>query len=433
MNQSNRRSGTSAPRSSRLLVGAIAAIAIVVGSLIPAPAAQAASQFVTPVSGRVADIVRGCPAGARPTHTGVDINQNANANVYSTAAGKVTTAVNSNATTGYGSQVVITHANGYTTRYAHLVYGTVKLKVGATVAQGALLGKVGSTGNSTGAHLHFELLRNGVNLTNTYFSCGQRNVTALTPLTPRPSTSVNADISGDAKADLIALSSAGRMSVYNGNGKGGWATVTLGAGWGTTRAIVHGDFNGDGKGDFVAVRTDGNLWFYRGAGKNSFTATLVGAGWNSARIVAGGADFNGDGRMDLVSIAADGYLYLHSGNGDGSFASPVQIDYGWGEVDVIIVGDFGLDGIADVIGRDAGGRLLLASGNGSGVTARVQIGKGWSSLTALTGGADYNGDGYPDLIARDAAGVLWLYPWRGSGFGARVKAGTGWNGHRLIH
>ena len=433
MNQSNRRAGTPSHRPSRLLAGIIAAIALVAGMLIPATAAQAASQFVTPVSGRVADIVRGCPAGSRPAHTGVDINLNSNANVYSAAGGTVTTAVNSNATTGYGSQVVITHANGYTTRYAHLVFGSVVLKAGANVPQGALLGRVGSTGNSTGAHLHFELVRNGVNLTNTYFSCGQRNVTALTPLVPRPSTSVNADVSGDGKADLIAISTAGRMTAYNGNGKGGWATAPLGTGWGTTRALVHGDFNGDGKGDLAAVRTDGNLWFYRGAGKNSFAGSLVGAGWNSARLVAGGADFNGDGRMDLVSVAADGYLYLHSGNGNGSFASPVQIDYGWENVDVIIVGDFGLDGIADVIGRDTTGKLLLASGNGSGVNARIQIGNGWSGMTAITGGVDYNSDGYPDLIARDAAGNLWLYPWRGSAFGAKIKVGNGWNVHRVIH
>lgn len=433
MNQSNRRSGPSAHRSSRLLAGVIAAIAVVGGMLVSPPAAEAATQFVTPVTGRIGDIVDGCPAGSRPTHQGVDVNQNANAIIYSIAAGTVTTAVNSQATTGYGSQVVITHADGYTSRYAHMVFGSVTLKVGAKVPQGATLGRVGSTGNSTGAHLHFELLRNGANLTNTYFSCGQRNITALSPMLPRPSTSVNADVNGDSRADLIALSTAGRMVVYNGNGKGGWATVTLGSGWGSTRALVHGDFTGDGRGDLAAVRNDGNLWFYRGVGKNSFTASLAGAGWNSARLVAGGADFNGDGRMDLVSIAADGYLYLHSGNGDGTFASPIRIDYGWDDVNVIVVGDFNLDGIGDVVGRDSGGRLLLASGNGSGVNPRVQIGNGWSGMTTITGGADFNSDKYPDLIARDAVGNLWLYPWRGSTFGSKIKVGNGWNVHRLIH
>lgn len=60
---------------------------------------------------------------------------------------------------GYGNKVVIDHQNGYETVYAHL--SSITVKVGQTVSQGMQLGVMGSTGNSTGLHLHFEIYKNG--------------------------------------------------------------------------------------------------------------------------------------------------------------------------------------------------------------------------------------------------------------------------------
>ncbi len=422
-------------RLSRLLAGVVAAIAVVAGVLVPPPAAQAAAAegiFVMPVSGRVAHLVKGCPAGSRPTHEGVDINLNSNTPIYAAAGGTVTTATNSNATSGYGSQVVITHPSGHTTRYAHMVYGSLAVKVGAVVPRGTVLGRVGSTGNSTGPHLHFEMFRNGVNVTNRYFICGQVNVTALAPLEPRPSKPVNADYNADGKADILGVSSAGRMTAYNGNGKGGWASVALGSGWGTTRLMVHGDFSGDNRGDFVAARTDGSLWLYRGTGGNRFAASQIGRGWNGLTMISGGADYNSDGIADLVAVGGDGYLYLYAGTGGGGVTAAGTIAQGWANNDAMVAGDFNGDGAGDIMARDKAGKLFFYPGNGSGVGAPTQVGQGWSGVTALTGGADYTGDGRPDLLARDSAGSLWLYPWLGSAFGARTKVGNGWNVHRLI-
>lgn len=409
-----------------------------VGMLVPTHSAQAADElFVSPVSGRVADVVNGCPAGSRPTHQGVDINLNSNAIIYAASAGIVTTAVNSNATSGYGSQIVITHPGGLTTRYAHMVYGSVTLKVGASVPQGALLGRVGSTGNSTGPHLHFEIYSNGINLTNSYFSCGQGNVAALMPLQLRPGRPVNADFNRDGNADILAVSTAGRITVYNGNGvgsgKGAWTAATLGGGWESTRALVHGDFNGDATGDFMAVRTDGSLWFYRGTGKNGFASSRIGGGWNSIRLLAGGADFTNDGRVDLVTVRNDGMLLVYPGNGAGGFTRAIPVTGGWDGVDLIVAGDFARDGLGGIMARDASGKLFLYSGNGAGLAEPIQVGNGWGGMSVVSGGADFTGDGFPDLIARDAAGALWIYPWRGDAFAARIKVGNGWNTHRLIH
>jgi len=60
---------------------------------------------------------------------------------------------------GYGNLVEITHGNGYVTRYGH--NSQVLVKAGDTVQKGQLLALVGSTGHSTGPHVHFEVLRDG--------------------------------------------------------------------------------------------------------------------------------------------------------------------------------------------------------------------------------------------------------------------------------
>ena len=73
--------------------------------------------------------------------------------VYATRAGKVITAVTSDS--GYGIYVLIDHGDGYSSLYAHMSVRYVS--AGDTVAKGQMIGKVGDTGNSQGAHLHFEI------------------------------------------------------------------------------------------------------------------------------------------------------------------------------------------------------------------------------------------------------------------------------------
>ena len=73
--------------------------------------------------------------------------------VYATKAGKVITAVTSN--TGYGIYVLIDHGDGYSSLYAHMSARYVNS--GDSVSKGQMIGRVGSTGNSTGPHLHFEI------------------------------------------------------------------------------------------------------------------------------------------------------------------------------------------------------------------------------------------------------------------------------------
>ncbi len=90
-------------------------------------------------------------------HSGVDISC---AGIY----GRTVVAADSGTATvkrsagGYGLHIIISHGNGYSTCYAHL--SAVTISSGATVAKGQAIGRVGSTGASTGPHLHFEIRKN---------------------------------------------------------------------------------------------------------------------------------------------------------------------------------------------------------------------------------------------------------------------------------
>jgi murein DD-endopeptidase MepM/ murein hydrolase activator NlpD len=84
-------------------------------------------------------------------HTGVDFRGNVGDPVYATAAGRV---VQAGWNSGYGRMVEIDHGNGLSTRYAHL--SVIEVEEGETVRVGQVVGRVGSTGRSTGPHLHYE-------------------------------------------------------------------------------------------------------------------------------------------------------------------------------------------------------------------------------------------------------------------------------------
>ena len=89
--------------------------------------------------------------GSPAMHTGLDLHGETGDPVRATADGTVTSAGWSG---GYGRVVDIDHGNGLTTRYGHL--STIDVRVGQSVKAGQIIGKVGSTGRSTGPHLHYE-------------------------------------------------------------------------------------------------------------------------------------------------------------------------------------------------------------------------------------------------------------------------------------
>lgn len=113
----------------------------------PSPASDITSRFgnrLDPFLGRLA------------LHAGIDFRASVGTPIVATAPGTVITAGRNG---GYGNMVEIDHGNGITTRYAHL--SNILVNVGDKITSGEAIGRSGSTGRSTGPHLHYEVRLNG--------------------------------------------------------------------------------------------------------------------------------------------------------------------------------------------------------------------------------------------------------------------------------
>jgi murein DD-endopeptidase MepM/ murein hydrolase activator NlpD len=95
---------------------------------------------------------------SRRLHTGVDLAARTGTPIYAAGDGTIQYY---KWQSGYGNKVEISHVNGYETAYGHMSRYAEGLSVGSQVRQGQVIGYVGSTGQSTGPHLHFEILING--------------------------------------------------------------------------------------------------------------------------------------------------------------------------------------------------------------------------------------------------------------------------------
>ncbi len=111
-----------------------------------AGAVSATGKFVWPAFGRLTQPFR-------YYHPGIDIANHDGGQILAADAGEVVVAGWAN--TGYGNHIIIDHKNGYHSLYAHL--STVGVAVGTRVNRGTVIGQMGSTGRSTGTHLHFEI------------------------------------------------------------------------------------------------------------------------------------------------------------------------------------------------------------------------------------------------------------------------------------
>jgi murein DD-endopeptidase MepM/ murein hydrolase activator NlpD len=117
-------------------------------TVAPIPGVKGEGNFVWPTSGRISQRYSWY-------HQAVDIASGGNPVVSAAQGGTVvTTGWNAG---GYGNFVVVDHGNGYTTLYAHLLNNSTVVSPGEKVSQGQKLGNMGSTGRSTGTHLHFEV------------------------------------------------------------------------------------------------------------------------------------------------------------------------------------------------------------------------------------------------------------------------------------
>lgn len=126
---------------------------------LDAPRPDGAPYFVLPVAGRPSSGygLRADPIhGSMVNHAGFDLAARTGTEVSAAARGTV---VHAGPAGTYGNLVTLRHDNGFETRYAHL--SAVDVQVGQVIETGQPLGKVGTTGHSTGPHLHFEIRQDG--------------------------------------------------------------------------------------------------------------------------------------------------------------------------------------------------------------------------------------------------------------------------------
>jgi murein DD-endopeptidase MepM/ murein hydrolase activator NlpD len=144
---------------------AIGQTVIVPDGVMPAPAAAPRVRQITPSAGSV--VASGkfvWPTQGIITqrfswyHPGIDIANDALPLDVAADSGRVEFAGWDGS--GYGNMILIDHGNGYKTRYGHL--SQIMVVSGQTVSRGSVIGRMGSTGHSTGPHTHFEIYQNGI-------------------------------------------------------------------------------------------------------------------------------------------------------------------------------------------------------------------------------------------------------------------------------
>ncbi|MEY5017248.1 MAG: hypothetical protein RL431_297 [Actinomycetota bacterium] len=132
-----------------------------------------ASGWAKPVSGYISSAYgfrRHPISGNTVFHAGVDIASSCGTPEYAAAAGTV---IYAGWNGGYGNFIMIDHGNGLTSSYGHIKDGGILVNYGDRVSAGTQIAQVGTTGASTGCHLHFEIRQNGITTNPSSFMSGQ--------------------------------------------------------------------------------------------------------------------------------------------------------------------------------------------------------------------------------------------------------------------
>ncbi|HZW42232.1 MAG TPA: M23 family metallopeptidase, partial [Agromyces sp.] len=158
------RAVTTARQEQTALQTRVAAASVELVDSLPRDSGQLSEQgWALPVTGHLTDGYGPRPnkpiAGVNEFHRGTDIASSCRTPVFAATAGIVLAAGPNGS---YGNWILLEHGAGVSTGYAHLVDGGVLVAPGETVAAGQLIGAMGSTGASTGCHLHFEVRLDGV-------------------------------------------------------------------------------------------------------------------------------------------------------------------------------------------------------------------------------------------------------------------------------
>ncbi|WP_323177874.1 FG-GAP-like repeat-containing protein [Streptomyces sp. NBC_00083] len=181
------------------------------------------------------------------------------------------------------------------------------------------------------------------------------------------------DADGDGKADLIGLETDGSLTLATGSGNGFSNYHTISSGYGkfvNNSRLKFADVTGDGKADILAVEDDGTITMGVGTGNGFKDFHTIASGFGGyltgSRLKF--ADVTGDGKADLVALETNGSLTLAASNGDG-FSNYHTISSGYGSYvndDRLRLGDVTGDGKADLLAVESDGTLTLGVGTGNG-------------------------------------------------------------------
>ena len=130
------------------------------------------SGWVRPAGGYITSVFGYSSDYGTKFHKGTDLGAGCNSNIYAASTGTVIFALYG-WNGGYGNEIMIDHGNGIVTRYGHIIAGGILVSNGQSVGVGENIARVGSTGDSTGCHLHYEVIRDGVNIDPVPFMSGQ--------------------------------------------------------------------------------------------------------------------------------------------------------------------------------------------------------------------------------------------------------------------
>ena len=276
---------------------------------------------------------------------------------------------------GYGRWVVVDHGNGESTLYAHLA--SVTVAVGQRVDQGMLLGSVGNTGNSRGAHLHFEQ-KQGRSVVDSWFNGVQFTQGALTSRNC-VDVPLAGNFTGDAAAEVAVFRREKRAKFLINQG-----ALTVKFGKPFDEPLV-GDWDGDGQLD-VGVRTPA-----RGMFKLRTPTGVVKIKFGRSSDLALAGDWDGDGRTDVgVRRSSDGTFWPRMPDGS---AYPVWLG---DSDDLPVTGDWDGDGRTDLgVFDQATATFTLRT---VGADGRVFLTVRQFGVTGdLPVVADWDGDGSTDL------------------------------------